>query len=171
MLACARGSPMLCTAHNSLKTNGADGEERRITNRCLCPQHSVSLGTQLLCSVKGTESLFDVEVGRLSVKQSQDQLESVLSCETQIRPHWGVERAREESGPIGVWLNLPKRTKHTQQYPCHSLESASPDWLWLPGTNRVFSSKGQNVGASQSAYFITSNEWRKGSYMQEATWL
>lgn len=62
-----------------------------ITSCCLCVQHSVHLGTQLLCSVIGTEALFDVEVNRLSVKHSQDQLGSVLSCETQIRTHWGVE--------------------------------------------------------------------------------
>lgn len=102
MLACACVSPMLGTAHNSLKASGADGGERRITSYCLCPQHSVSLGTPLLCSVKGTETLFDVEADRPSVKHSQDQLESVVSCETPIRSHWGVERAGEESGAIGV---------------------------------------------------------------------
>lgn len=43
-----------------------------------------------------------MEVDRLSVKHSRDQSESVLSCETQISSHWGVERAGEESEAIGV---------------------------------------------------------------------
>lgn len=68
--------------------------------------------------MKGTETLFDVEVNRLSVKHSQDQLGSALSCETQIRSHWSVKRAREESEAIGIELNLPKNTAHKLQYLC-----------------------------------------------------
>lgn len=64
--------------------------------------YQFGIGMQLLCSVKGTEALFDVEVNKLSVKHSQDQLGSALSCETQIRSHWSVQRAGEESGAIGV---------------------------------------------------------------------
>lgn len=69
---------MLRTAHTLLKAGGADGGDRRITSRYLCPQRSVNLGIQLLQSVTGTETLFDVGVNRLSMKHNQDQLEIVM---------------------------------------------------------------------------------------------
>lgn len=78
MLACDWVSPMLRTAHNLLKASGADGGDRRITSRYLCPQHSVNLGIQLLQSVTGTETWFDVGVNGLSMTHYQDQLEIVV---------------------------------------------------------------------------------------------
>lgn len=98
MLACDWVSPMLGTAHNLLKANGADGSEW--DNQPLSLSAALCSGAQLLCSVKGSESLFDVEVNRLSVKRGQDRSGSVLSGETQMKSHWDVGRV--ESGAIEV---------------------------------------------------------------------
>lgn len=110
MLACACVSPMLGTAHNSLKASGADWGVRRITSHCLCPRHSVSLGTPSLCSVKGTETLFDVEADGPSVKHSQDQLESIMSCETPNKVSLGCRKGRGRKWSYWGVIELAKAT-------------------------------------------------------------